>query len=93
MRLGMLLLIGDEGRARQLAQILKIFAHPVRPSPSIGRGGSFPPTLIPFAIRAQPMTAAMSLAPSPLASARANAFTAPSIMPAGAPSDCASAAA
>ena len=30
MRLGMLLLIGDEGRARQLAQILKVFAHAVR---------------------------------------------------------------
>src|ERR1700733_8489159 len=32
MRLGMLLLIGDEGRARQVAQILEILAHSVRPS-------------------------------------------------------------
>ena len=45
------------------------------------------------AIRLQPMTAAMSLFPSPLASARANAFSAPSIMSPGAPSDRASAAA
>jgi hypothetical protein len=61
------------------------------PSP-FGRGGSSPPALI-NAILTQPITAAMSLSPSPLAPARANALAAPSIMPAGAPSDWASAAA
>jgi hypothetical protein len=35
MRLSMLLLIGDERRARQLAKILEIFAHAVRPSLAI----------------------------------------------------------
>jgi hypothetical protein len=34
-RLGMLLLIGNEGRARQFAKILEIFAHAVRPSLAI----------------------------------------------------------
>ncbi len=93
MRLGMLLLIGDEGRTRQLAQILKVFAHAVRPLPTGWARRVVSARAHGLAIRLQPTTAAMSLAPSPLASARANAFTAPSIMPAGAPSDCASAAA
>ncbi len=93
MRLGMLLLIGDEGRARQLAQILKVFTRDAprslfnRARRLVSARGHEP------VIRRQPTTAAMSLAPSPLASARANAFAAPSIMPAGAPSDLASAVA
>ena len=91
MWLGMLLLIGDEGRARQLAQILEVFAHAVRPS--VARARRLVSARAIDRIRPQPTTAAMSLAPSPLASARANALAAPSIMPAEAPSDWASAAA
>ena len=93
MRLSMLLLIGDEGRARQFSKILEISAHAVRPSLTIRarRLVSARAHVVQSAL--QPTTAAMSLAPSPLASARANAFTAPEIMSAGAPSDWASAAA
>ena len=75
-------------------------AHPLPTNPAgaalFSSSNTISPTAASAAMpgaRSQPTTAAMSLAPSPFASARANALTAPSIMPAGAPRDWASAAA
>ena len=77
-------------RVRQVEKILKVSVRAVRPH-LIGRARRH--VAHGPAIRLQPTTAAMSLSPSPFSSARANAFAALSIMPAGAPSASASAVA
>ena len=93
MGLGMLLLIRDESRARQVAKILKVSAHAVRLWRASRARRFVSARAHGLAIRLQPTTAAMSLSPSPFASARANAFAALAIMSAGAPSASASAVA
>ena len=100
-------LLGGQSLGRGLAELERGLGRLGVPG-TFSRGGQILHPAIEFALRlaiadrarswlaapsGQPATAAISFAPRPLASARANAFTAPEIMSAGAPRASASAVA